>query len=222
VTGVNGEIDQSNFVIVALEKDQNVQSHSGVMLTFIYELVEQDRWRNSMVIDDGTGRRLLQDEYNVGQVLGKGGFSVVRHGVSKDDGMEVAIKTLKKQSQGFGGGARGFGGGGAPTPPKAPTLYHAKPPHPTAPKELSISEALLANEIVVMRRIVEEVSPHPNVIHLLDVFDDPASVHLILECCSGGELFDRIVTQERYSEAGAAKVIHQIADGLYSLHTVSS
>ncbi|CAM6085919.1 unnamed protein product [Calypogeia fissa] len=172
-----------------------------------------------MVTDDGTGRRMLQDDYLVGPVLGTGGFSVVRKGVSREDGSEVAIKTLKKQGFGFGGGVRGGGSGGVPhPPPKAPTLHHGRPPHPAAPQELSISEALLANEIVVMRRIVEDVSPHPNVIHLLDVFDDPGGVHLVLELCSGGELFDRIVSQERYSEARAAAVIHQIADGLYSLH----
>lgn len=82
----------------------------------------------------------------------------------------------------------------------------------------SVSNALVENEIVVMNRIVEEVSPHPNVIHLVDVFEDEASIHLVLELCSGGELFDRIVTQERYSEAGAAAIIRQIAGGLKSLH----
>lgn len=175
-----------------------------------------------MVIDDGTGRRMLQDDYLVESVLGTGGFSVVRKGVSRDDGSEVAIKTLKKQGFGFGGGVRRGGPGGVPHPPaKAPTLHHGRPPHPTAPQELSISEALLANEIVVMRRIVEDVSPHPNVIHLLDVFDDPGGVHLVLELCSGGELFDRIVSQEKYSEAGAAAVINQIVDGLHSLHKAS-
>ncbi|KAL0294010.1 UNVERIFIED_CONTAM: Calcium and calcium/calmodulin-dependent serine/threonine-protein kinase [Sesamum radiatum] len=69
-----------------------------------------------------------------------------------------------------------------------------------------------------MRRIVEDVSPHPNVIHLYDVCEDNGGVHLVLELCSGGELFDRIVAQERYSEAGAAAVVRQIAGGLAALH----
>ncbi|CAI5468936.1 unnamed protein product [Closterium sp. Yama58-4] len=82
----------------------------------------------------------------------------------------------------------------------------------------SVSNALVENEIMVMNRIVDEVSPHPNVIHLVDVFEDAHCIHLVLELCSGGELFDRIVQQERYSEAGAALVIRQIANGLRSLH----
>lgn len=85
-------------------------------------------------------------------------------------------------------------------------------------KQVLISDALLANEIMVMKRVVEEVSPHTNVIQLHDVCEDPTGVHLVLELCSGGELFDRIVSQERYSEAEAAKVVQQIASGLAALH----
>lgn len=85
----------------------------------------------------------------------------------------------------------------------------------------SVSNTLVENEIMVMNRIVEYVSPHPNVIHLVDVFEDPDCVHLVLELCEGGELFDRIVQQERYSEAGASRVIRQITNGLASLHMAS-
>lgn len=59
----------------------------------------------------------------------------------------------------------------------------------------SVSNALVENEILVMNKIVETVSPHPNVIHLFDVFEDDDSIHLVLELCNGGELFDRIVQQ---------------------------
>lgn len=126
------------------------------------------------------------NDYQVGPVLGTGGFSVVRKGIRKEDGLEVAIKTLKK----FGYGTAGGG----------------------------VAEALVKNEILVMMRIVEEVSPHRNVIHLVDVYEDQMGVHLVLELCRGGELFDRIVTQERYSEAGAAAVVREIAAGLSKLH----
>ncbi|XP_062231712.1 calcium-dependent protein kinase 1 [Phragmites australis] len=85
-------------------------------------------------------------------------------------------------------------------------------------KQVSISDALLTNEILVMRRIVENVAPHPNVIGLHDVYEDAHGVHLILELCSGGELFDRIVGRDRYSEFDAAAVVRQIARGLEALH----
>lgn len=87
--------------------------------------------------------------------------------------------------------------------------------------QVSISEALVTNEMLVMRKIVEEVSPHPNVIELYDVCQDEHGVHLVMELCTGGELFDRIVKEKRYSEAGAAAVVRQIAAGLEALHRVN-
>ncbi|KAI5652973.1 hypothetical protein M9H77_30160 [Catharanthus roseus] len=149
----------------------------------------------------GQETRRLNDDYEVADVLGRGGFSVVRRGIirkckgSKSD--DVAIKTLRR-----------FG-------PLIP------PQHPNNSRQALVSDALLTNELLVMRKIVEEVSPHPNVIHLYDVCEDSNGIHLILELCSGGELFDRIVAQERYSEAGAAAVIRQIAKGLKALHQAS-
>ncbi|KAD4586493.1 hypothetical protein R6Q59_035190 [Mikania micrantha] len=147
------------------------------------------------------GTRKLSDQYEVTAILGRGGFSIVRKGVKKsnsgvEDGQkEVAIKTLKR----VGGGGHGMA--------RLPSRNH-----------VMIADALLANEIMVMKRVVEEVSPHCNVIQLHDVCEDTSGVHLVLELCSGGELFDRIVSQERYSEAEAAKVVQQIASGLAALH----
>ncbi|KAJ0961216.1 hypothetical protein J5N97_000810 [Dioscorea zingiberensis] len=153
--------------------------------------------------------RRLCDDFEVTDVLGRGGFSVVRRGVNKLGGSNhgVAIKTLRKL---------GF-------TPIGTTRNQAGPKGLASSGlsswgQASISDALLTNEILVMRRIVEDVSPHPNVIHLYDVYEDSNGVHLILELCSGGELFDRIVAQKRYSESKAARVIRQIAEGLEALH----
>ncbi|KAJ8648608.1 hypothetical protein MRB53_001631 [Persea americana] len=153
--------------------------------------------------------RRLSDDYEVDDVLGRGGFSVVRRGISKLDGNknQVAIKTLKR-----------FGY----TPPGMPRTRMGEGGFASMGlpmwKQVTISDALLTNEIIVMRKIVEDVSPHPNVIHLYDVYEDSNGVHLILELCSGGELFDRIVAQARYSEAEAAAVVRQIASALGALH----
>ncbi|MCO5569608.1 hypothetical protein L7F22_023324 [Adiantum nelumboides] len=138
-----------------------------------------------------------QQDYAVGNVLGTGGFSVVHKAVHCKDGSSVAIKTIKKV---------GF---------VQPSSFRSGR---NLPLQIPISETLLANEILVMRHIVEEVFPHPNVIHLHDVYEDEVGVHFVLELCSGGELFDRIVASKCYSEAAAATVIRQIASGLKALH----
>lgn len=148
-----------------------------------------------------TESRKLSDDYEVVDVLGRGGFSIVRRGVSKSEGKtQVAIKTLRRLGPAMMGTKQGSKGG-------LPMW-----------KQVSISDALLTNEILIMRRIVENVAPHPNVIGLHDVYEDVHGVHLILELCSGGELFDRIVGRDRYSEFDAAAVVRQIARGLEALH----
>jgi calcium-dependent protein kinase len=151
-----------------------------------------------------TESRKLSDDYEVVDVLGRGGFSIVRRGVSRSEGKtQVAIKTLRRLGPATTGTKQGSKGG-------LPMW-----------KQVSISDALLTNEILVMRRIVESVAPHPNVIGLHDVYEDAHGVHLVLELCSGGELFDRIVGRDRYSEFDAAAVVRQIARGLEALHKAS-
>ncbi|KAJ6348856.1 hypothetical protein OIU77_006440 [Salix suchowensis] len=46
----------------------------------------------------------------------------------------------------------------------------------------------------------------PNVVQIKDTYEDSMFVHLVMELCAGGELFDRIVAKGHYSEKEAAKV----------------
>ncbi|KAM1265596.1 hypothetical protein ACFX2J_035265 [Malus domestica] len=53
-------------------------------------------------------------------------------------------------------------------------------------KQVSISSVLLTNEILVMRKIVENLSQRPNMIDLCDVYEDENGVHFwrnVLEKC---------------------------------------
>lgn len=145
----------------------------------------------------GYETRKLSDEYEVSEVLGRGGFSVVRKGTKKsssDTKTHVAIKTLRR----VGTASNSNNPSGFPRPKGGEKKSTAAMMGFPTWRQVSVSDALLTNEILVMRRIVENVSPHPNVIDLYDVYEDSNGVHLVLELCSGGELFDRIVAQDRY------------------------
>ncbi|KAI9075847.1 hypothetical protein K1719_042214 [Acacia pycnantha] len=163
----------------------------------------------------GMETRKLSDEYEVSEILGRGGFSVVRKGIriSGSGKTQVAIKTLRRVVR----NSDNFGFPRTTQKGNNNKSIASSMGFPTR-RQVSISDALLTNEILVMRKIVENVSPHPNVIELYDVYEDSNGVHLVLELCSGGELFDRIVAQEKYSEAEAAAVIYQIARGLEAIH----
>ncbi|KAL6114853.1 dapk1 [Pungitius sinensis] len=66
--------------------------------------------------------------------------------------------------------------------------------------------------------ILKEIQ-HPNVITLLEVFENKAEVILILELVAGGELFDFLAEKESLSEEEATQFLKQILDGVFYLHT---
>ena len=60
---------------------------------------------------------------------------------------------------------------------------------------------------------------HPNVLKLYEYFIDDKDVYLITEICKGGELFDRIVEREYYSEPEAAIIFEQILRSINYIHS---
>lgn len=60
---------------------------------------------------------------------------------------------------------------------------------------------------------------HPNVIKLYEYFEDDNNVYLVTELCEGGELFDRIVKNEYFNEALAAKTFKMILMALNYCHS---
>ena len=60
-------------------------------------------------------------------------------------------------------------------------------------------------EITILQKL-----DHPNVLKLYEYFEDDRNVYLITEICKGGELFDKIIEEEYFSEKVAAKIFKQI------------
>lgn len=88
-----------------------------------------------------------------------------------------------------------------------------------AVKCISLSQVedprLLQVEISVQRRL-----HHPNVVRLFETFRTDLKVHLVLELCAGGELFDKISkeAQHGFPEQQAAKYCLDIASALCHIH----
>jgi serine/threonine protein kinase len=59
---------------------------------------------------------------------------------------------------------------------------------------------------------------HDNVIKLIEIFDEPSKMNLVMELVTGGELFDRIVALGNYTEKDAAKVMGTLCGALDYLH----
>ena len=59
----------------------------------------------------------------------------------------------------------------------------------------------MLNEINTLRSL-----DHPNIVKIFEYFEDEKNVYLVTEACRGGELFDRIIENEFFSEQEAARI----------------
>ncbi|XP_038696316.1 calcium-dependent protein kinase 11 isoform X2 [Tripterygium wilfordii] len=69
-------------------------------------------------------------------------------------------------------------------------------------------------------QIMHHLSEHPNVVRIEGTFEDSVFVHLVMELCAGGELFDRIVAKGHYSEREATKLIKTIVGVVEACHSL--
>ncbi|CAN7062966.1 hypothetical protein IGI04_016981 [Brassica rapa subsp. trilocularis] len=66
--------------------------------------------------------------------------------------------------------------------------------------------------------IMRVMPEHPNIVTLKETYEDDKAVHLVMELCGGGELFDRIVARGHYTERAAASVIKTIMEVVQMCH----
>lgn len=59
---------------------------------------------------------------------------------------------------------------------------------------------------------------HPNIIRAYKFFDEPKQLHVVMELMPGGELFERIVEKDHYSESEAAQSIRPVIDAIKYCH----
>ncbi|XVE96228.1 hypothetical protein REPUB_Repub02eG0203800 [Reevesia pubescens] len=68
--------------------------------------------------------------------------------------------------------------------------------------------------------IMHHLAGHPNVIQIIGAHEDAVAVHLVMELCAGGELFDRIIQRGHYTErkaAALARIIVSVVEACHSL-----
>ncbi|XVF09165.1 hypothetical protein REPUB_Repub07fG0068100 [Reevesia pubescens] len=88
-------------------------------------------------------------------------------------------------------------------------------------KSISKRKLRTAVDIEDVRRevaIMSTLPEHPNIVKLKATYEDNENVHLVMELCEGGELFDRIVARGHYTERAAANVAKTIAEVVRMCH----
>ncbi|XP_071730905.1 calcium-dependent protein kinase 2 isoform X2 [Rutidosis leptorrhynchoides] len=69
-------------------------------------------------------------------------------------------------------------------------------------------------------QIMHHLSGQANIVDLKGAFEDKHSVHLVMELCAGGELFDRIIAKGYYTERGAASLLRTIVQIVHTCHSM--
>ncbi|KAE8728688.1 Calcium-dependent protein kinase 21 [Hibiscus syriacus] len=67
-------------------------------------------------------------------------------------------------------------------------------------------------------QIMQHLSGQQCIVEFKGAFEDRQSVHLVMELCAGGELFDRIIAQGHYSERAAAAIFRVVVNVVHICH----
>ncbi|XP_047941946.1 calcium-dependent protein kinase 10-like [Salvia hispanica] len=88
-------------------------------------------------------------------------------------------------------------------------------------KSISKKKLRTAVDVEDVRRevaIMSSLPEHANIVKMRAAYEDSEAVHLVMELCEGGELFDRIVARGHYSERAAATVAKTVAQVVRMCH----
>ncbi|CAO2197225.1 unnamed protein product [Urochloa humidicola] len=69
-------------------------------------------------------------------------------------------------------------------------------------------------------QIMYHLAGQPNIVELKGAYEDKQSVHLVMELCAGGELFDRIIAKGKYTERAAASLLRTIVEIVHTCHSL--
>nr|CCA15026.1 calciumdependent protein kinase putative [Albugo laibachii Nc14]CCA23169.1 calciumdependent protein kinase putative [Albugo laibachii Nc14] len=75
----------------------------------------------------------------------------------------------------------------------------------------------IVQEVEILRRITNQIN-HPNLVRIEKVYEENERIHILLQLCRGGELYDAIVERGHCNEHDAAGIMRQLMAALYALH----
>ncbi|MBA0815361.1 hypothetical protein Gohar_000141, partial [Gossypium harknessii] len=90
-------------------------------------------------------------------------------------------------------------------------------------KSIAKRKLLTDEDVEDVRReiqIMHHLAGHPNVISIKGAYEDAMAVHVVMELCAGGELFDRIIQRGHYTERKAAALTRTIVGVVESCHSL--
>ncbi|EPS71114.1 hypothetical protein M569_03644, partial [Genlisea aurea] len=89
-------------------------------------------------------------------------------------------------------------------------------------KSIAKRRLLTSEDVGSVRKEIEimyHLSGHENIISIQGAYEDTVAIHVVMEICEGGELFDRIVERRYYPENEAASLIRKIVSVVETCHS---
>ncbi|GAB2291658.1 Calcium-dependent protein kinase 5 [Dionaea muscipula] len=90
-------------------------------------------------------------------------------------------------------------------------------------KSISKRKLIAKEDMEDVRReiqIMHHLAGHKNIVTIKGAYEDSLYIHIVMELCSGGELFDRIIQRGHYSERKAAELTKIIAGVVEACHSL--
>lgn len=74
---------------------------------------------------------------------------------------------------------------------------------------------LLKNEIMILMLV-----DHPNIIRLYETYEDDKYIHLVMELCTGGDLFEYLMNKGSLTESETINIMRKILTAVNHLHSL--
>uniref|UniRef100_A0A0D9VJL4 non-specific serine/threonine protein kinase n=1 Tax=Leersia perrieri TaxID=77586 RepID=A0A0D9VJL4_9ORYZ len=90
-------------------------------------------------------------------------------------------------------------------------------------KSISKRKLITREDVEDVRReiqIMHHLAGHANVVAIKGAYEDQQYVHIVMELCAGGELFDRIIERGQFSERKAAELTRIIVGVVEACHSL--
>lgn len=84
----------------------------------------------------------------------------------------------------------------------------------------SINKEKIKKDLYLLKRELEimRIVDHPNLIRYFETYEDERYLHIVMELCSGGDLFDRLLATGTMTEGDVATVMRKLLLGVSHLH----
>lgn len=96
-------------------------------------------------------------------------------------------------------------------------VIHKDTNAPRALKRILLSQSINIQQLLSEVNLLT-IMDHPNIVRIFEVIQEPKTINIIMELCTGGELFTRIQSLEHFSEQNAKTYMTDIISAVKYCH----